>query len=103
VQAVTGYAVDPSELQHSDAVLGGAAARSRAALGQLVATGADLLDGRWQGGAAAAFRLAWEQWLDGVTTMVDALDDTARALGCSGGGYAATEEAVRAGIAGAQA
>ena len=96
-----GYAVDPAELERCDAVLGEAAGRTRAALADVRGCAAALLGARWQGEAAAAFRLGWEQWLDGVGLMLESLDAMAAALGASGGGYAGTEETVRAGIAGA--
>jgi WXG100 family type VII secretion target len=92
---VGGYAVDPAELERAAAVLDAAVAESRAALEPLRAAAAGLLAARWQGGAATAFRLGWEHWLDGVLAMLAALDQLALALRSSGHGYAATEEAVR--------
>ena len=94
------YEVDPAELQQCDAQLDAAAGQARAALAQLRASARDVLGG-WQGEAGAAFRLAWEQWLAGVGTMLDSLDETALALGLSGADYAATDDAVRGSLAGA--
>jgi WXG100 family type VII secretion target len=98
---VDGYAVDPAELERCDALLGAAAGHSRAALAGLAACAGDVLGHGWQGCAASAFRLGWERWLDGVTALLDALDEMAGALGSSSVGYAATEEAVRTNLAGA--
>ncbi len=96
-----GYAVDPAELAHCDASMGAAAGHSRAALAGLAECAADVLGHGWQGCAASAFRLGWEQWLDGVRSMLDALDELSGALGSSGVGYAATDDAVRVELAGA--
>lgn len=95
-----GYSVNAAELQSCDAQLGSAAGHARAALAQLRAH-ADGLFGSWQGPAGAAFRLACEQWLDGATSMLDALDEMAVALGASGVDYAAIDDAVRTSLAGA--
>jgi WXG100 family type VII secretion target len=96
---VGGYSVDPAELQQCDALLGSAAGQARAALARLRA-GAGELVGTWHGPAGSAFRLAWEQWLDGVIAMLDALDAMAGMVGASGVEYAATDQAVRSSLAG---
>jgi WXG100 family type VII secretion target len=96
--AVGGYAVDPAELQGWDALIGEVSGQSRAALARLQAAADELLGGGWRGGAAAAFRLGWEQWLDGTEAMLDALDELATAVGLAGGDYQSTENAIRAGI-----
>jgi WXG100 family type VII secretion target len=101
VHEVGRYAVDPAELQRGDALLSATAAHARAALAQLRECAAGVLGTGWQGSAAAAFRLGWEHWLDGVTAMLDALDEMAAGLGSSGVGYAETEDAVRTSAAGA--
>jgi WXG100 family type VII secretion target len=101
VHEVGGYAVDPAELQRGDALLSATATHARAGLAQLRECAAEVLGTSWQGAAAAAFRLGWEHWLDGVTAMLDALDEMAAWLGSSGVGYAETDDAVRAAIAGA--
>ena len=93
-----GYAVDPAELQAGDAALAAAAVDTRAALTRLLADAAPVLTLGWQGEAAAAFRLGWEHWVDGVTTTLAALDELAAALGAAGAGYAATEDGVQAEI-----
>jgi WXG100 family type VII secretion target len=93
---VNGFSVEPAQLQGTDAALGTAAAQSRAALGQLRTGAAQLLGARWQGSAAAAFRLGWEQWLEGADAMLRALDDMAQLLGASGRGYTETDDGVRA-------
>jgi WXG100 family type VII secretion target len=95
---VGGYRVDPAELEHSAAVLAAAVGGSRQALAPLRASAAELLGARWQGGACVAFRLGWEQWLDGVHAMLAALDELAAALRGSADGYAATEESVRTSV-----
>jgi WXG100 family type VII secretion target len=95
---VGGYTVDPAELRAGDAGLAGTAAATRAALARLLADAAPVLTVGWQGEAAAAFRLGWEHWVDGVTTMLTALDELAAVLGAAGSGYAATETAVQTAI-----
>ena len=91
------FSVDPAELGRGDALLAEASAHSRAALAQLAAEADELL-GSWRGSAGVAFRLAWEQWLDGATGMLDALDAMVTALGAAATGYAGTEDAVRIGL-----
>lgn len=92
------YSVEPAELERCDALLGVTAGQCQLALARLQVTVDELLRG-WQGAAGAAFRLGWEQWLAGATAMLSALDAMAAALGSSGLDYAATEDAVRAGLA----
>ena len=94
-----GYSVDAAQLRECDALLGSAAGQARAVLAQLQVHASELF-GTWHGSAGAAFRLAWERWLEGATSMVDALDEMAVALGGSGVDYAATEDAVRTSFAG---
>jgi WXG100 family type VII secretion target len=92
---VAGYAVDPVELERAAGTLGGAVVAARSALDPLRGSATVLLTARWQGSAATAFRLGWEQWLGGVLGMLGALDELAGALQTSGAGYAVTEESVR--------
>jgi WXG100 family type VII secretion target len=96
---VSRYEVDPAELQACDAMLDEVSAGARAALDGVCATAAALLDDRWRGGSAAAFRLGWEQWLDGVAAMLVALDELAATVGLAAAGYRSTEDAVRASVA----
>jgi WXG100 family type VII secretion target len=97
---VGGYAVDPVELQRCDVSIAATTAASRAALADLRESVAHSLGGRWQGSAARAFAVGWQHWLDGVTAMLDALDEMALALGDSGAGYTAADDAVRTSLAG---
>ncbi|MFN2563106.1 MAG: WXG100 family type VII secretion target [Jatrophihabitans sp.] len=90
-----GYAVDPVELERAAGALGCAVVAARSALDPLRASATVLLTARWHGSAATAFRLGWEQWLEGVVAMLRALDELTVALRGSGAGYAATEESVR--------
>lgn len=94
------YAVEPAELERCAALLAATAGQCRGALTGLQATANELLNA-WHGAAGAAFRLGWAQWLDGATAMLAGLDGMAAALGSSGLEYAATDDAVRAGLAGA--
>lgn len=96
-----GYRVDPVELASVDAELAGAQAWARSALARLAAGAAPVLATAWQGGAATAFRLGWEQWLDAAQALLGALDELAAALGTSGIAYSSTEEAVRSAVRGA--
>ncbi len=95
-----GYSVDPGRLQDCDAGLAASAVWARSALARLTAVAAPVLATAWQGGAAAAFRLGWEEWLDGAHAMLAALEELAGAVGASGSGYAATDDAVRGAVAG---
>lgn len=99
---MVGYAVEPPQLRRCDESLGATAASARAALTRLRSSAADVF-ARWHGTAAVAFRLGWEEWVDGVLAMLDALDGMAAALGASGVGYAATDDAVRTSVARAAA
>ena len=99
---MSGFSVDPAALQQGDAFLVDAVARSTSALTALRAAAADLLGAGWQGAAAAAFRVEWEQWSDGVTVMLEALDAMAGAVGNSGTAYATTDEVVRTTLAAAR-
>jgi WXG100 family type VII secretion target len=91
---VGGYAVDPAQLRGADTQLAAVAVDARTALAQLQAAAAEALNA-WHGSAGSAFRSAWEQWLDGVRVLLDAVDEMAALVGDAGEGYAATEEAVR--------
>jgi WXG100 family type VII secretion target len=95
---VASYAVDPVELERGADTLGLAVTAARSALDPVRVSANELLTSRWHGPAASAFRLGWEQWLDGVLAMLGALDELARALQASGAGYAATEESVRTSV-----
>jgi WXG100 family type VII secretion target len=97
---VGSYTVQPEQLQHGEVQLDELAEHLRAALGSLRRCAAELVDGRWRGPAGAAFRLAWEQWLDGVTLMLCSLDEIACVIGASGIGYQQTDDAVRAAMTG---
>lgn len=92
-----GYAVDPAELRAGDRQVAAVADDARTALAQLQSAAAEALDA-WHGSAASAFRSAWEQWLDGVRVLLDAVDEMAALVGAAGEGYAATEEAVRTAV-----
>lgn len=95
---MTGYQVDPGDLQRTDASFSAAVAGSRDALAGLRHAADALLEGGWQGAAALSFRRAWTQWLEGVSGMLDALDAMGGALGTAGVGYAVTEDAVRTSV-----
>jgi WXG100 family type VII secretion target len=95
---VGSYAVDPVELERAAGALGAAVVAARSALDPLRGSATVLLAARWQGSAAAAFRLGWEQWLDGVLAMLGALDELTGALQGSGADYAATEDSVRTAV-----
>lgn len=96
---MSGYAVEPAELARVEALAGSAAAHARAAVDQVRAEGQRLFGTGWYGPAASAFRLGWEQWVDGATAMLAALDELAALLGSSAVGYASTDEAVRGRLA----
>jgi WXG100 family type VII secretion target len=97
---VGGYAVDPAQLQVGDGQLVDAAGQARVALAQVRARAVELLGTGWQGSAAVAFQQGWELWFDGAHAMLAALEEMAALLGRSGSGYEATDDAVRAGLAG---
>jgi WXG100 family type VII secretion target len=92
---VGGYAVDPAALQQTDTAGAAAVFEARQALHRLEAQVRSLL---WQGAAGSAFRLAWEQWLEGAQTVLLALDELAELLGRSATGYATTDETVRVSV-----
>jgi WXG100 family type VII secretion target len=96
---VAGYRVDTAELGRCDTLLAVTSERARHTLADVCAAADALLNGRWHGPAAAAFHESWTDWLAGTTAMLDALDVMAAALGSAGVGYAATDGAVRTGIA----
>jgi WXG100 family type VII secretion target len=97
-----GYAVEPADLQRVEAFAGSAAAQARAVVERIRAEGNRLFGAGWHGPAASAFRLGWEQWVEGATVMLGALDELAALLGSSAVGYASTEEAVRVSLVGDQ-
>lgn len=92
------FAVVPDELQRSDGVLAAAVAAARSAVADLHAVADDTVSG-WHGGAAIAFRIAWEDWSAGVRLLLEALDEMAAAVGAAGVGYAQTDDAVRTTLA----
>lgn len=92
---MAGYRVTAEQLVQCDAALADAAGHARAALAQLSGRAAELLGTGWQGAAAEAFGRGWQHWLDGVSTMLDALDTMAAAVGSAGAGYAVTDDGVR--------
>lgn len=95
-----GYGVDAAQLQHVDAVLRAGEAQAGAALAALTSTAEALLDGRWAGPAAAAFRLGWVEWLDAAHAAVTGLAELDRAVGLAGLAYAGTDDEVRVAVAG---
>jgi WXG100 family type VII secretion target len=94
-----GYAVDPAQLQHVDALLGECVTQSRAALDGLAGAAHALLAAGWHGPAATDFRQGWHEWHDGARAAITALEELATAVGLSGRDYDATESTVRAAIA----
>lgn len=90
-----GYAVEPAQLQQLDAVLTRGADAAREAVARVSGEATGLFATGWQGPAASAFRLAWEEWLEGVTTMLEVLDELAGLLGASAAAYSGTDDAVR--------
>ncbi len=48
----------------------------------------DNLARSWSGTASSTYSPLWEEWLDGATTLVDALDDLAHRLAVSAAEYA---------------
>jgi WXG100 family type VII secretion target len=98
---VTGFAVTPDELGALDGSLDAAAATARAAVDRLRREGAALLSDGWHGAAANAFRLGWQEWLDGAGLVLAALDELAGLVGAAGESYASTDGGVRASFAGA--
>ena len=96
---MSGFGVTPAELAETRAFVGAAAAHARRSVEGLHAAARPVLTEQWQGEAAAAFRLAWEQWWGGAVLVLDALDELARLTGAAGDSYAGTDEAVRVRIA----
>jgi WXG100 family type VII secretion target len=96
---MTGYRVDPDELARGDALLGDAARHAHGAVCELSAAARGLLDGGWEGSAAAAFRAGWAHWLTGISSMIAALEAMAVSLGHAGAGYTQTDGAVRVSLA----
>ena len=97
---VSGFGVTPTELETVDGALAGAASCARAAVQRLRDEGAALLAEGWRGGAAAAFRDGWTEWLVGTALVLEALDELAGLVGSAGRSYAAGDDAVRATVAG---
>ncbi len=96
---MSGYVVEPADLARVEAIAVAAAAQARVAVERVRAEGHRLFGTGWHGAAASAFRLGWEQWAEGATAMLAALDELAALLGSSAAGYASTAEAVRVGLA----
>jgi WXG100 family type VII secretion target len=96
---VSGFGVTPAELAEARAFVGAAAGHARRSVEGLHAQARQVLSGEWQGEAAAAFRVAWEQWWDGAVLVLDALDELARLTGAAGESYLATDDGIRAGVA----
>ena len=96
---MSGYTVEATELERVEAFAGSTAAQARAAVERIRAEGQQLFGTGWHGSAASAFRLGWEQWVDGASAMLAALDELALLLGSSAAGYASTDEAVRVSLA----
>lgn len=53
----------------------------------------DNLSRGWTGAAATAYASIWDEWLDGATTLVDSLADSARNLGQAAARYAEQDNA----------
>jgi WXG100 family type VII secretion target len=93
---MSAFGVTPAELTTLHAAVGSAAAAARQSVARLRASA----DGvAWQGPAGHSFRLAWEDWSAGASTVLAALDSLARLVGAAGSSYAATDESVRASVA----
>lgn len=92
------FEVEPAALQHGDAVLMAATAHSRDALRQLRGAAAELIEGRWEGAAGAAFGAAWHEWLAGVEVLLTALAALAGTLGTAGDAYTRTDDTVRTSV-----
>jgi WXG100 family type VII secretion target len=96
---VSGYSVDPPGLQRADVLMDGVVREARVVLDRVRACEAALLGGGWQGPAASAFRVGWEEWVAGADAMVEALAELAALLGASSAAYATTDDAVRVAVA----
>jgi WXG100 family type VII secretion target len=96
---VISYTVEPGNLQRLDAVIGSAADQASVTVERIRLEAQALFATGWHGPAASAFRLGWEQWLAGATTLLAVLHEMAELLGRSAAGYAGTEEAVRVSLA----
>lgn len=94
-EIVGGYSVDADELRQCSGTLADLLSQCRAAVAAVRFDASELLGVGWQGSAASAFRVGWEQWLAGVTAMLGALDQIASAIESSGIGYTTSDEAVR--------
>lgn len=95
---MSGFGVEPAELQAAEAVLDGAAQEGRAELARLRASAQDLLGYGWNGAAGAAFAGGWHDWLEGATPVLTALEEISHALGVTGREYAQRESAARLGF-----
>lgn len=91
---MSGFGVEPAELQAAEVIADDAAQDGRAELVRLCAAAQDLLGAGWHGSAAAAFGRGWDDWLEGALLVLSALEGMGRALGRTGRGYAETEAAV---------
>lgn len=98
-----GYRVDPAELAQARAFAAQACAGARSALRELREDADELLGSRWRGVAATRYAHGWAEWFAGASVMLDVLEESAALLGASGSGYAATDDSIRAGVAGASA
>jgi WXG100 family type VII secretion target len=96
---VTGFSVTPGDLAAADGFLAATAAHTRSALRQVQAEASGLFEAGWQGTAASAFRLTWEQWLEGAQAVLGAMETLAALLGTAGTGYQETDTAVGTGFA----
>jgi WXG100 family type VII secretion target len=95
---VTSFAVSPTDLQALDTFVAARAEQAHAAVHRLHGEAAALFGGGWQGPAASAFGLSWEQWAEGARIVLAALDETATLVGASAAAYAATDDGVRAAV-----
>jgi WXG100 family type VII secretion target len=96
---VSGFLVDPDDVQALGASVRAAAEHAGAAVGRVRAEADALFATGWRGPAAAAFRSGWNDWLDGAEDVLAALDELATLLGASAADYRQSDEAVRAGVA----
>jgi WXG100 family type VII secretion target len=82
-----------SELHSASAGLEGAAQRLKDGLASLDDETSQLLGSGWKGGAASAYRPAWEGWHKGADQVVQALQRMSELLTIAGKEYAKTDEA----------